>query len=117
VSEKIGPRLVSETRVELGQQGGSLHEIRLIADQLDHFLQQIAVRSHVEGRVVQTNQVAVFWTTTEVRVGGLEATGSGTVLTGIDQGLDGPHFLAEFDLRHVSLKTMMPFSARNRHLA
>jgi hypothetical protein len=114
--EQIGARFVTEPRIKLGEEGGRFHEIRLLTDQLDHFLQQIPIGTHVEGGVVQADQVAVLRSTTEVRVGGLETTRGCTVLSGIDQGLDGLHFRAEFNPRHVSLKTMMPFSAENRHL-
>ena len=109
VREEIGARLVAEARIELGKERRRFHEIGLLADELDHLLEQIAIGSHVEGRVVQTDQIAVFGSPAEVRVGGLEATRGRTVLTGVDQGLDGPNFRAEFDPSHVSLKTMMPF--------
>lgn len=116
VREQIGPRVVTEPRIELREERRGLHEIRLLADELDHFFEQIAIGPDVEGRVVEANQVPIFGATTDVRVRGLEPTRSRTVLTGIDQGFDGPDFSAEFDPSHVSLTIMMPFSAENRHL-
>ena len=114
--EQIGPCVVTEPGIKLGKERRGFHEIRLLADELNHFFEQIAIGPYVEGRVVETNQVPILGATAEVRVRGLEPTRSRTVLTGIDQGFDGPDFSAEFDPSHVSLTTIMPFSAENRHL-
>jgi hypothetical protein len=116
VREQIGAPFVTQSRIQLGEERRGLHQVGLLADELDHFRQEVAIGAHVEGRVVQTHQVAIFRAAAEVRVGGLKSVRRGAVLTGVDQGLDGPYFRAEFDPCHVSLRTIMPFSAENRHL-
>jgi hypothetical protein len=84
VREQIGARFVTEACVKLCEESRAFHEVGLFADQFDHLRQEIAIGSHVKGRVVQADQVAVLRAPAEVRVGRLKPARCGAVFSGVD---------------------------------
>ncbi len=98
--EQIGASVVARARVELGEERRPLHQIRLLADELHHVPQELAVGPDSELRIIKANEVAILWAPSEVRVRSLEAARRNPLLARVDERLDGLHFGAEFDLGH-----------------